>query len=121
VRSLSFFFSFFRSPHFLSFALPAVLYLSLSSFYFSYFLVFINLFFFCQLFYITYVRWPRISNFAERVVRKDGKNLDSHWCIASIIQSSSDDVRQCVTVIVRIFLTDVATHIEVQGWFYLVI
>jgi hypothetical protein len=54
-------------------------------------------------------------------VSKDGKNLDNHWCIASLIQSSSDDVRQCVIVIVRIFLTDVATHIEVQGWIYLVI
>ena len=52
---------------------------------------------------------------------KDGTNLDNHCCIASLIQSSSDDVRQCVIVIVRIFLTDVATRIEVQGWIYLVI
>ena len=52
---------------------------------------------------------------------KDGKNLDNHWYIASLIQTSSDDVRQCVIVIVRIFLIDVATHIEVQGWINLVI
>ena len=52
---------------------------------------------------------------------KDGKNLDNHFCIASLVQSSSDDVRQCVIVVVRIFLTDVATRIEVQGWIYLVI
>lgn len=91
------------------------------SFFLLFSLVFTNLFFYLLLFYITYVRWPRISNFAERVVSKDGRNLGSQWCIASLIQFSSDDVRQCVTITVRVFLTDVATHIEVQGWIYLVI
>lgn len=52
---------------------------------------------------------------------KDDKNLDSHWCIASLIQFLSDDVRLCVTITVQIFLTDVATYIEVQGWIYLFI
>ena len=121
VRFVFFFFFFVLPFTSLPLALPAVLCLSLSPFYFSCFLVLINLFFFSLLFYITYVRWHRISNSAERVVSKDGKNLDNHFCIASLVQSSSDDVRQCVIVVVRIFLTDVATRIEVQGWIYLVI